>query len=351
MQLLRIVVAGALGSAALLLCGQAANEEFRTSRATAESYIRQGKLSEAAPYLKRARRADPDHYGNNWDLALAYLETGNLVSARQQIRSMLAGKNTGELHNLLADLEEREGHYLEASREYQIAAQLDPTEKHLGDWGNQLLRHRAYEAALKVYVDAAERYPKSSPLRVGLAVAFYSRGQYDSAVRSICEAIDLNPDDPRPMTFLGQMHDISRELEPEVAKRLGNFVSLHPQSAMAHHYYALSLWKLPESDLAEVEAHFKASSRLEPRFPGAHLELGKLYEQQGRDSEAARELETAVRLDPGLDTAHYRLARIYQRLNRKELARKEFDLYERLHNERRQEKEKKETALPALILR
>src|SRR5262249_54151475 len=82
------------------------NEEFLKNHAIGESYLRRAKLVEAIPYLEKAQRADPNHYANSWDLALAYLETGNLEAARGLIVQMLVQKNTAELHNLLADLEE-----------------------------------------------------------------------------------------------------------------------------------------------------------------------------------------------------------------------------------------------------
>ncbi len=346
----RMFVTLALGSAELLF-GQAAGEEFRANHATGESYLRQGKLREAIPYLERAALADPDHYANSWDLAVAYLETGNLAAARGQIQKLLARKDAGELHNLLADVEERAGNYLEASRQYQLAAEMDPTEKHLQDWGNQLLRHRANEAALKVYLHAVERHPKSAPLRVGLAVAYHSRGRYDDAARTLCEAIDLDPADLRALSFLGELHEISSDWESEVSKRLGNFVRLYPENPLAHHYYALSLWKLPDADLAKVETHLKTAARLNTRFPDTRFQLGKIYDQQGRDADAVREYEAAIGLQPDLDTAHYRLAGIYRRMGQKDRARKEFETYERLHQAKRTEMERKETSLPALIVR
>src|SRR5712692_10388788 len=117
MPTLRMFVALALASGGMLY-GQAASEEFRADHKIGESYLRQGKLREAIPYLERAARADPEHYANSWDLAVAYLETENLTAARSEIQKLLARKDAGELHNLLADVEERAGNYLEASRQY-----------------------------------------------------------------------------------------------------------------------------------------------------------------------------------------------------------------------------------------
>ncbi|HEV2716401.1 MAG TPA: hypothetical protein VGU64_14155, partial [Terriglobales bacterium] len=55
-------------------------------------------------------------------------------------------RNAG-LHHSLADAEEKLGNPLAAVQEYQRAAELDPSEPNLFDWGADLLLHRALEPA------------------------------------------------------------------------------------------------------------------------------------------------------------------------------------------------------------
>src|SRR5207247_3726074 len=141
--------------------------------------------------------------------ALGYLQTGEPARAAELIRSLLLRRDTAEMRNLLGDAEEAAGHLLAAAEEFQKAAHMDPTEAHLFDWGNNLLRLRAFEPAGRVLAEAVKRYPRSARLEVGLGIAEYSRGQYDDAVRSFCAAADLDPSDPRPYVFLGEMYGVS----------------------------------------------------------------------------------------------------------------------------------------------
>jgi tetratricopeptide (TPR) repeat protein len=103
----------------------------------------------------------------------------------------------------VADAAEKQGKALEAAREYQRAAELDPNETNLFDWGTELLTHRAADQAVEVFTTGHRLFPRSIRMLLGLAVALYSRGSYDQAAQRFFEAADLNPSDPAPYLFLG----------------------------------------------------------------------------------------------------------------------------------------------------
>ena len=81
--------------------------------------------------------------------------------------------------------------------EYQRAAELDPSEPYFFDWGSELLLHRAVEPAIEVFSKGNRLFPHSARMLVALGVAWYSNGSYDQAAQRLCEASDLNPDDPK----------------------------------------------------------------------------------------------------------------------------------------------------------
>ena len=211
---------------------------------------------------------------------------------------MLSAKETGELHNLLGDVEERAGNLVAAAEEYQRAAHMDPTEDHLFDWGNNLVQLRAFEPATEVFSAAVARYPKSARLYVGLGIARYSRGQYEDAVKTFCRAADLAPTDPRAYQFLGEMYGVVPELGGEVTRRLARFVKAQPGNALAHFHYAMSLWKestLPTrqpADMRQVEALLRRAVALDPKLAKGFLELGILLSDEQRYKEAIQELRT-----------------------------------------------------------
>ena len=88
---------------------------FETNHNLGESYIRSGKVADAAPYLEKAQQINPSSYDNGYDLSLAYIQIGRLRDARRVIQDLLKQKNTAELHNLLGELEEKDGKFVAAA--------------------------------------------------------------------------------------------------------------------------------------------------------------------------------------------------------------------------------------------
>jgi Flp pilus assembly protein TadD len=314
-------------------------DSVEAHHALAAFYLQQEKLESAIPHLQRAQAIDPTHYASGYDLALALLQTGKLDNAREQVKRMLAVKETGELLNLLGDVEERAGNLVPAAEVYQRAAHKEATEEHLFDWGNNLIQLRAFEPATEVFTAAVARYPESARLFVGLGIAQYSRGQYGDAVKSFCRAADLAPSDWRPYQFLGEMYGVAPDQSGEVTKRLARFVKAQPRNALAHLYYALSLWKgspgvLDPADARRVEALLRRAVTLDRTLSKGFLELGILLSDQQRYKEAIDELRRAIQLQPNVAQAHYRLAQAYQRTGQTALAAKELEIFEQLRRDR-----------------
>jgi tetratricopeptide (TPR) repeat protein len=313
---------------------------FTAQHTLAVFYLQQGDVKAAIPHLRHAHAIDPAHYDNGYNFALALLEIGSIDEARGIVAHLLKVKETGELYNLLGDVEERAGNLNSAAEHFQRAAHMDATEEHLFDWGNIHLRRRAGDNALTVFTAAVERYPASARIQIGLGIAQYSRGKYSEAVASFCRAVDLDPSDPRPYDFLGEIYGIAPELAPEVTERLAGFVKAHPRHAMAHLYYALSLWRgerarsEPE-DLRRIETLLTRAVTLDPQLARGFLELGILMSDQERYAEAIEQLRRATTLQPGVAQAHYRLAQAYRRTGQSALAEKELEIFQKLKAETR----------------
>jgi tetratricopeptide (TPR) repeat protein len=315
-------------------------DSFKAEYTLAVSYLQKGDLKAALAHLRRAYDIDPSHYDNGYNFAVALLQTGNAAEARAIVTQLLKAKETGELHNLLGDVEELAGNLPVAADHFQRAAHMDATEEHLFDWGNIHLRLRAGDNALQVFTAAVARFPSSARLQIGLGIAQYSRGQYSEAVASFCRAVDLDPSDPRPYDFLGEIYGVAPELASEVTERLAGFVKAHPQNAMAHLYYGLSLWRgerarTDAADLRRVEALLTRAVTLDPTLARGFLELGILLSDQERYAEAVERLRRAIALQPGVAQAHYRLAQAYRRTGQTVLAEKELEIFQQLKGDAR----------------
>jgi tetratricopeptide (TPR) repeat protein len=310
-------------------------ENFDANHNLGEVYVRAGKIAQAAPFLDKAQRIDPTSYDNGYDLALAYLTIGRAKDARQLVHDLLQRKDTAELHNLLGEIEEKDGNFVAAANEFEIAAHSDPSESNLFDWASELLVHRTLQPSIEVFRQATERYPQSSRLAIGLGMALYSLGKYDEAVASLLRAADLDPSDPRCYPFLSRAYDSSPGHADEVIQRFRRFAELQPRNGQALYYYAMSLWKGkraqdPGLDLNQIETLLKKSIELDPRLAEAQLQLGNLYSDQSKYTEAIPKYANALKLNPDLADAHYRLGQAYVRTGDKDRAQQELQVYQQL---------------------
>jgi tetratricopeptide (TPR) repeat protein len=299
-----------------------------------EFYIHAGKIADALPLLEEAQRVDSTSYDNGYDLSLAYFLSGRLDAARQLIDTLIAQKNSGELHNLLGEVEEKDGKFVAAAKEFEIAAQMEPSEENLFDLACEFLLHRTYDPAIEVYQKAIERYPNSARLRIGLGVTLYSRGQYDEAVKSLVAAADLTPDDPRCYLFLSKAYDSSLQQADEVIQRFRRYAELEPRNGLAQYYYAMSLWKGKRTgdsnvDIHQVEALLQKSIALDPSLAEAHVQLADLYDGQHAYDKSIPQYVRALELNQNLPDAHYRLGQDYIHTGRKDQAQAEFAIYQK----------------------
>lgn len=315
-----------------------APDNFDTNHNLGEFYVRIGDLPRATSALERAQRIDPSSYDNGYDLSLAYIMTGRLSDGRQLIHNLLQQRDTAELHNLLGELEEKDGQFVSAENEYELAAHEDPSESNLFDWGSELLMHRTLDPAVEVFKKATERYPSSPRLMIGLGMALYSRGNYDDAVAALLKGADLSPSDSRCYLFLSRAYDSSPSQAAAVIERFRRYAEIEPRNAKAQYYYAMSLWKGkrtedPDLDLGQIESLLKKSVSLDPKLADAHLQLGNLYSAQNKYENAISEYIRARDLNPDLADAYYRLGQAYVRTGQKERAQQEFQTYQRLREQ------------------
>ncbi len=329
-------------------------ENYDANRNLGELYASSGHVAEAQPLLAAAFRMKPDEYDNGYDLAMADFLLGRLDEARHVAQELIQEKSTGELHNLLAQIEEKQGNFLDAANEYETAAHLDPTEDNLFDWGSEMLLHRTYEPAINIFEAGVERYPNSARMQIGLGLAFYSRDRFDEAVKALLKAVALMPGDPRCYYFLSKAYNSSPNQADGVIEAFRRYSEAEPRNAQAQYYYALSLWKGRRSegsdpDLQLVESLLKRAISLDDRLPEAHLQLGDLYADQHYYEESIPEYERALALNPNLSDAHYRLGTDYVHLGQREKAQQEFAFYQKLRAEHLAEVDKERAEVKQFV--
>ncbi len=320
-------------------------QSFEANHDLGKVLLQNGRSREAMAYLDRAGEINSGDYENAYDMALANMGAGNYDRAREIAQLLLPHHDTAEVHHLLGDVQEKLDNPLAAVREYHRAAELEPGEAYLFDWGSELLLHHAPEPAVEVFTQGNRLFPRSVRMLIGLGAAWFARGSYDQAVQRICEASDLNPDDSMPYRFMGKMQSAESLPSEDLVERLHRFVTRQPENAEASYYYAVGLWKRQKSphdrvSVAQVESLLKEAIHLDPKFGAAYLQLGILHSEQGDFPRAISEYQKAVQAGPQMEEAHYRLAQAYRQVGEVQKAKTEIELYDQIAKESAQKVER-----------
>jgi tetratricopeptide (TPR) repeat protein len=358
--------------------GHGSDTVRRTSDALAKATVSLSKDSaenhrvtasaETEASLRDTAARGPDNFEANDKLGAFLAASGKPTEALPYLQhaSRLSPKNAST-HHLLGDVEEKLANPLAAVREYQRAAELDPSELNLFDWGTELLHHRAFEPATEVLAKGNRLFPNSVRTLVALGVAWYSRGSYDQATLYLAKASDLGPGNPTPYLFLGRIQTVEATPSEDSVRKLARFAQLQPENALANYYYAVSLWK-QSSDVgdserpARVESLLQKAVHLDPNLGAAYLQLGMFYSQRDDLSRAILAYRKAIEvapatdetlLDDTLEVAHYRLAQAYRRTGDETKAQQEFRLHDQCAEKTKEhvEHERRETQQFVIALR
>jgi tetratricopeptide (TPR) repeat protein len=326
--------------------------DFAQNLKVGRELLEVGRADQAIAYLKQAVQLKPMDYGAGYSLAVAYQRSGDVKRADQAVQTLLAREERAGLHGLLAEVRESEGKPVDAAREYQRAAEMEPSEENLFAWGAELLLHHAYAPASEVFGKGHRLYPKSVRMLVGLGASAYGQDLNEQAARWLLEAIELEPSDARPYLFLGKVQEVAKSEPQEWVGVFRRFVELQPKDAWAHYYYAVALEKQRrgERDFTDREAQLQKAIGIDPRFGDAYLKLGLLDEEEGELGKAVASLQRAVEFTELPDEAHLRLAQVYRRMGETEKARRESELYEEVSRKKKEKMERERRELGQFVV-
>jgi tetratricopeptide (TPR) repeat protein len=309
--------------------------------------------------LKTAYEIKPDDFDNEYDLAQACENVGDLSQARVHVQHLRTVKDNADLHRLAGSIDEKLGDPLAAVHEYEQAVRMDPSEQNYFEWGSELLYHRAIWQAQAIFEQGVKAYPKSARMLTALGAALFAGALYDDAAHRLCEASDLNPADPEPYTFMGKIEVAAPTPLACVSQKLERFVQLQPDNALANYFYAMALWKeygrlTDQQTLDRIEGMLTRAISIDPKLAEAYLQLGNLAASRREYQKAIKLYSEAIEINPRLSEAHYRLGIAYERVGEKDKAKFEFQMHDEIEKKtaaevQRQRKDVKQfvIALPA----
>jgi tetratricopeptide (TPR) repeat protein len=306
-----------------------------------------GEYTLAIPLMEQVRQEFPQSYDVNYNLALVYFRSENPTKAAETLQSLLAQQPRAEAYNLLAAVEEKRQHYLEAVRAYQKAAEMEPgNEDYRYDYANELLQHRTNQEAITLFAAGVRDFPRSWKLRLGLGCAYYLAGKFDEAARVLLETIKIEPNNKLAYFFLGKTYESTEPFQGPIREAFKAYLERNPDDSWAYFHFGNILYLRAQldarPDFGPAKSTLNQALVLNPGFAEAYLQLGIILQQEGQLEESIPFLDRAIQSNPKLPAAHYRLAVAYKRLGRNEKAKPEFDLYEKLKSGNQAEQEKQQ---------
>ncbi|MBN9615344.1 MAG: hypothetical protein BGO25_15280 [Acidobacteriales bacterium 59-55] len=328
---------------------------FNANHLLGRFYLRTDRYSEAIPLLESAYRIDPSDGGNQYDLALAYEGSGDLVQARKRVSELLAKHPSADLHRLAGKLDEKSGDPLSAVNEYAMAAELDPSEQNYFEWGSELLLHRAVWQAQEVFRKGANAYPKSERMLMALGTALFAGARYEEAALRLCDASDLNPADSNPYIFLGKIEMAAPNALACVQPRLYRFVQEQPGSSTANYLYAMSILKHQEQSpdkqaVQHAVALLTKAVTIDSKCSEAYLQLGIISASQSDQDKAIGFYEKAIEANPQLADAYYRLGAAYDRTGQSAKAKREFGLHDQIKRQQAEDTERQRREIKQFLI-
>lgn len=239
------------------------------------------------------------------------------------------------------------GDYAEAERGFQTVLKAKPN--HVGALGNLGVvysRTHRYARAIEVCRRALKLSPGDKGLLLNLGLVYVQEERYDKALPLFSKIVSSDSHHQQARELLATCRLYTGQLQPAV-ELLESLRADDPRNAGVLYLLGVAYFRLkqPEkagvvlSDLMNVvspaQANFlmgkanydgerfePAAENLrktldaDPKFPGAHRELGKVYISLRRNEEAEAELKRALEADQADQEAHYYLGGVLFQLRR-----------------------------------
>lgn len=292
-----------------------------------------GQWSPAARHLEAAAAQMTPSPEILFDLALAQFRSGDVDAAEATGKRARSIADSAAIEDLLGDIQEARGASLDAVHSYQAAVTLAPEdERYRLALGLELLRHQTFEPARVVFQQAAALFPRSTRLKVALALTDYFLERHPDATDILVEAAKSDPSSTLVFRYLGELQLTGpASPDPAAISELCRYADAHPGQGSADAYCGAALLRMAReaggrARQREIVRRLERAARLSPGDPTARCELGRAFQWTGDWQRARAEMEACVRLDPASAEAHYRLAQIDQHLGLRELAQTQFAL-------------------------
>lgn len=301
-------------------------------------YMDEGKPAEAANALLAAQHLRQDDPDLKLDCITALLAANRLDEARSMLAEVPSVDQSARAQSLLGEADEKSGKFHDAAEHFARAAELDPSEESAWMLGIEFLRHWTFDAAVKEFQAAFEKFPNSTRLRVGLGAALFGDEQYAKAVPVFADLLRGEPDNAAYANMLGLACNAPSEVKSPECSALVKYAQLHTADANAATQAAeflLAQGSDNDSSLADARTLLSRAIAANPKLPDAQFQMAVALQETSDWKGSIPYLERAVNLKPDFAQAHYRLARAYWKSGRTQEGQAQMELQKKYARQER----------------
>src|SRR5215469_14872933 len=212
----------------------------------------------------------------------------------------------------------------------------------------RMLQQGQFDGAIQELRQIEKSDPSAKGLDHELGVAYYKKGDYIEALRSLDKAVEANPRDDEAVQLLGLSYYLSGQpskaiplLErvqgwypranvdasyilgicyiqtqdyPGARRAFAKMFDVRPDSAASYLFTARMLLRQEFDPIAEEYA--QKAVALDPKLPMTHYLLGELYTYKSRIPEAIAEFQKELAINPAHAATYYKLGDAYSRIQK-----------------------------------
>jgi tetratricopeptide (TPR) repeat protein len=290
--------------------------DARVSLLLAGAFEGSGDLEKAEATLQRAHVAWPYNTSIAASLAREYLGAGKVDKAVAALGTFHVTATTPYQEMEEGVVVYIAGHQLVlANRIADTAYRTYPSVHSLLLLANVLQLQGRYKDVNRLLAGKRTAYADTPAFLITAAESEYDAMLYDAAGKDLEHAIVLDDGSYQAHFLLGNVL-LAQSQADRAASEYRKAISLAPNEP--HTYYQLALIDKDKPDQAGEEGLLKQALAADNHYAPAYCELGNIFLNQRRFSDAVGQLNLAIQYNPQIELAYYLLARAYAGLGEKD---------------------------------
>jgi tetratricopeptide (TPR) repeat protein len=246
-------------------------------------------------------------------LGLLYEQQGELNAARTTLEKLTQNQGAvpASLLNELARVAYKEKDLDSALGYLAHARELDPENPGIQFFFGMVCLEKGYLAEAYLSLRrAAEMNPENAYYNYAAGAVMMSRRDVREGYPYLKKYCQLKPGDPRGHLALGAAYFYGND--PDLALKEIKGVADSPETAAAAHYF-LGRLANQQGRFSEAVRDLQEAIRVDPVFAEAYAELGFSLVKMKQDAEAEKDLRKALEINPQSYTANLSLMMLYER--------------------------------------